>query len=378
MNEHKLPDNWDALPVKDVTTGGTRRKVKYDQQKNIVYLLDEHGDWTGEAGQAPARPATNAEGQEDGTEEKKEIRRPPKAKSKSTPIFIAIIVVLCVLLVLQNSSGSVSTQKQYSVIIAMENIQPGEALKGKKLSAHSISMEEYYQYAASGGLYLESEYKNIENYYATSFIPKDGYLSYTNIGESFQATNPWTLSGASTTITIPIDATLDSLSQFIWGNEINLTVVARSVVETNKYPNAYRPESPEIEGSSSLQSVQIDTYKLNGFTIVDVLNDQKRSLYSTYASLAAIPKLYQEDCLNARYASGNQVQSDIPAYIKIAVSKETAEWWEKIANKRYTVTVTIDIIGVNCETSYQNETYQAMKAMLPILKSAWAEALAED
>lgn len=375
MNQNKLPDNWEALPVKDVTTGGTRRKVKYDQESNTVYLLDEHGNWTGEAAKAPTRPAETSAGS--GADGEQQIRRPPKAKSKSTPIFIAIIVVLCVLLFIQNFSGPIASSQSYNIIIAMENIQPGETIKGK-LASRTVSTEEYYKYAATGGLYLDTEYKKIEGYVATSFIPKDGYISYTNVGESFQATNPWTLSGAANTITIPIDATIDNLERFMWGNEITLTVVARSVIDTVKYPDAYRPSSPEVNGSSSMQSVQIDTYTLTDFTIVDVLNDQKRSLYSTYASLAAIPQLYQKDCLAARYETGNQVQSDIPAYIRIAVSEETAEWWEKITVKRYSLSVTIEITGVKCETAYQNETYLALKAMLPGMKSAWKASLEED
>lgn len=374
MNQNNLPDNWDTLPVKDVTTGGTRRKVKYDQESNTVYLLDEHGNWTGEAAKAPTLPAES--GSAGGTDSEQQIRRPPKTKSKSTPVFIAIIIVLCAILFIQNFSGTLTTQS-YTIIIAMENIQPGEIIKGK-LASRTVSTEEYYKYAATGGLYLDSEYKNIEDYVATCFIPKDGYISYTNVGKSFQATNPWTLSGAANTITIPIDATMENMEQFMWGNEITLTVVARSIIETVEYPDAYRPSSPEVNGSSNMQSVQIDTYTLTDFTIVDVLNDQKRSLYDTYASLAAIPQLYQEDCLAARYETGNQIQSDMPAYIKIAVSKETETWWENIANQNYSISVSIEITGIDCETAYQNETYLALKAMLPGMKNAWKASLKED
>ena len=48
MSNYTTPENWDSLPVKEATLGGVRRKIKVDSDNNIIYLMDEHGNWTGE------------------------------------------------------------------------------------------------------------------------------------------------------------------------------------------------------------------------------------------------------------------------------------------------------------------------------------------
>lgn len=391
MSQYKVPDNWDSLPVEEVLLGGIKKKIKYDKGINTVYLLNDRGEWTGEKAQAPARKAPVSSAASSGNNaaagasaddstspdnENPVIMTTKPKKSKWTPILIAIIVILSVLLVAQSNGFSLS-KRTYSVIIAMENIQPGARVNGK-LASVTISANEYHKYASMGGLYSASDYSAIKDFVATSFIPKDGYVTYANVGETFQATNPWTISGTKKTINIPIDVEKDDLEELLWGNKVKLTIVAKRDLSTVNSPDAYRPSSPDVEGSSQVQSIQIDTYTLADVTVIDVLNAKGNSLYTTFAGLAAIPEPYQADCLEARYSSEKQIQSDTPAYIKVEVSGETAKWWQYLCDKKYEVTVAIKVSGVNCETALQNDTYLALKELIPSIKATWGIPIKED
>ena len=177
MSNYTTPENWDSLPVKEATLGGVRRKIKVDSDNNIIYLMDEHGNWTGEK----AKCANDAimgrkKADEEQSSEEAELPRPPagpkrKRKNALTPILVAIIVVLAALLLIQNAGGSI-TARRYTVIIAMEDIHPGDSIEGK-LSSASITAEEYARYANEGGLYSDEMYKEIKSYVATEFIAKD-------------------------------------------------------------------------------------------------------------------------------------------------------------------------------------------------------------
>ena len=401
MATENLPDNWASLPVMDAVAGGKQMRVKYDNEKQRLYLLDEKGGYTGKFLDANAAKSIDPDelntpeqekekppesqdeqeqpenGMEDENDEKpvKKKTRRRKQSNLLTGVLVAIIICLCGLLYIQSNKSS--PEKQYTIIIAMDNIQPGMPIKGK-LASFTIPASDYNLYGKEG-LYLASEYESIENYVATTFIPKDGRITYSNIGESFQITNPWKPGTNSSYITIPVQAEIDDIDKYIWGNQITLTVVTTKVLSTDSFPNAVHPSTPDASCTSLLQSVQIDTYTISDATIFEVLNDQKKSLYSSYASMAAIPRIYQESSFSSRYSSeGYQVQSEIPAYIQIKVSKETVSWWETLNAGRYTVSVSINVTGSNCETSFQDETYQAIKTMLPTLKAAQHAAVSKE
>lgn len=387
MSLYKVPENWDTLPVEEVLLGGIKKKIKFDKGTNTVYLLNDRGEWTGEKAQAPARKASASAGNSTGANTSAEdsadtdgvnpvIMTTKPKKSKWTPVLIAIIIVLSVLLIAQSNGFSLS-KKTYSVIVAMENIQPGAKVNGK-LASVTISANEYHKYTSMGGLYSASDYNSIKDYVATSFIPKDGYVTYANVGETFQATNPWTISGTKKTINIPVDMDEEDLDELLWGNKVKLTIVAKRDLETVDSSDAYRPSSPDVEGSTQIQSIQIDTYILSNVTIIDVLNAKGNSLYTTFAGLAAIPEPYQADCLEARYSSEKMIETDTPAFIKVEVSGDTAKWWEYLNNKGYEITAALKVTGINCETALQNDTYIALKELIPGIKNAWGIPVKED
>lgn len=378
MAVYKLPENWETFPIIEINLGGVRKKVRYDEGNNIVYLLDEQGGWTGEQASVPKPSDTPPPPPEPEQENFGENRNEPvtksgrKKKSILTPILCAIIAVLSILLLTKGKSNT-PTQKTYSVVIAMDNIQPGETIDGK-LASVTISAEEYRQYAATDGLYSASEYNTIKKYVATEYIPKDGYVTYTNVGETYRVVNPWTIAGTEkVTINVPVEVSAKNLKDYLWGNRITLTVIAkRNLGTAENAPDAYRPESPEVTGSSTYQTVQTDTYLLKNVTIIDLLDAEKASLYDAYCALEAIPEVYQSECLTNKFSSQDEIEDYRPAYIKLAVLPETAEWWTEInRTKKYTISISMEVTGAECDTGHQSEVYLAMKQLFTGMAQAW-------
>lgn len=389
MANYAVPDNWASLPVKEAVMGGIKKKVKIDEENDIIYLLDENGDWTGEkchrgkpsgAGTAPGS-SNNAESKQEDGDGKEEAPKKHKKrqKSKMTPVLLIIIAILGAVLLWQNFGNTITQGTQVSVIVATRNIQAGEVIDVSKVTSLEISLEEYRKYNSQGGLYLVSEYPAIMNFVATTFIPVNGYISYNNVAPTYQAVNPWTLPGGKDSIIIPIDTKVDSLEEFMWGNKVTVHIQATRLINTKDYPEGFRPYCPEVTGSSELVTTQKDSYVLPNVTIVDMLNTYKSSLYSNYLAMSDVPAKYQTEHFAMRYSTMDTVFTDTPAYIKIAVDPQTAEWW-KILNRNfdYTITVYLEKTGIDCETEFQSNTYQAIKAILPNIQTAWAAVNKEE
>lgn len=390
MKHTILPENWDTLPVEDVLMGGTKKKIKYDKASNTVYMLNDRGEWTGEKTHPPVRkqaapikenagdpnnPASN-----ENNEEPVVLRRPKKKKIGMNAFLTIIIIILVAVLVIQNMPLN-GGPRTYDIIVAMENINPGDKVSGK-LSKKTVTAAEYQQMAVSGGLYMANDYDAIKSYYATEFIPKDGVVTYSNVGEDFTAKNPWTSEGAKYTILLPISLTTDKLEEFMWGNKLTITVKATREIDKTENPEAYRPSSPEVSGETTIIKYQTDTYVLTDFTIIDVMNANKKTLYSAYAGMAAIPDLYREDCIKTRYKSKAQMEVDMPAYIKISVSKETLDWWDVVTSKKHDISVSLKVTGFDGETgdgeyTYKSEVNNTMRKMAATIKAAWT-LLEED
>lgn len=387
MSQYKLPENWDKWPTMYISISGTKRKVKYDAAESTVYLLDENGEWTGRRAKAPqgVGEKENSSGpensndvnlqepeNENGSANERPSKKKKVKKTRTNNILVAVIVVLVSILLFQNISGG--SERTYEVIIAMENIQPGEYLTDK-LAAVNISADEYRTYTSSGGIYLSSQYDDIRNFIATSFIPQDGFITYSNVGEAFYMTNPWQLNtGSYTVITIPITADAKNLSKYICGNVVTLTIVTEQLVKTEPYEDASRPSAPEVSGSSALDTYLVSTYVLNNITIVDMLDKDIKSLYGTFATYAAIPSPYLQECLDVRYENISQIKADTPAYISVLVPTETASWWDVIEKTKCTVIVSVEVTGADCATPLQDETYKAMMELVAALDEIWSES----
>lgn len=394
MSQYKLPEGWENWPVKQVTIAGKQHNVRYDEKNSYAYLLDDKGNWTGKTANA-SRKAITADtdtGEEaDDSEnegEQTEDQQPPKKKkitlhntrkSKTNPILIIIIAILAGLLLFKNTSSGPS-ETTFEVIVAMENIQPGQPVEGK-LSAITISAEEYRAYTVNGGIYHADQYDGIRSFIATDFIQKDSLITYTNVGRNFSAKNPWIMNiGTDAVIIIPVTDAGTNLSKYICGNVIDLTVTVETIMKTDDCLDAERPDIPEASSSSSQKIVQVDTYTIRNLVIVDVLNKGQESLYSTHAALAAIPEEHRAETLASRYNIASKVNKDTPAYVTLRVSKECKDWWQTITGK-YDSEISVKIsftTNINCTNDAQTKAYSAISSMMPTLADTWNNANYED
>ena len=74
--------------------------------------------------------------------------------------------------------------------------------------------------------------------------------------------------------------------------------------------------------------------------------------------------MYQSECLTNKFSSQDEIEDYRPAYIKLAVLPETAEWWTEInRTKKYTISISMEVTGAECDTGHQSEVYLAMKQL---------------
>lgn len=392
----ELPENWEQLPMREVIINGQRRKIKYDEENELIYMMDSTGKWTGERTKVKLPPEKKQESAEtpqapedagdehspantEATESQNKVQTPApakKRKKKKSNLLTIIVTALVVLGLVKVFDGKNldGTPTEYTVIVAMQDIQPGENVGGK-LASVTITADEYHQYNAQASLYSADKYSTIKEYVATAYIPSKAYITYGNVGASYSPSNPWAGTQGTETVNIPIDVDIQQLADYMWGKEVTLTLTVRKV--TNQESSGTNDTSENISSSSMYETTRVDTYTVPKCTIVDVLDTYKKSLYASYAALVSIPDAYRSDYLSTYYSSRRQIKADTPAYVTLAVPAEFIAIWKNISTTT-SYTVDFSVTGTACITELQSTAYQSIQQIMPPLVKAWDTKLNED
>lgn len=414
---YELPENWKDMPVKTVLVAGVKRQIKYDSQTQTLYMLDSTGNWTGEKAKTQLTPAEilrqhSANQEEDGDqdtepavagtgdvpEEKDAVsdgaapaedanakKKAPKKKKKLTTgklllIVLAIIAVFLGISVFRTAEEINPTK--YTVIVAAKDLRPGDRLSGN-LASIVIPADEYH--AVTSGIYKAAAYKTIENYVATAYISKynpddpsgDSFITYNNVDKVYEPANPWKQGGTVNYINVPVNATNQNLGNFMWGNQVTVTITTKKTISSTPNADVNIPTTEQAQGNSVIQTVRVDTYNLTNLTIIDVLDQNQRSLYSSYASMIAIPSGYLNNYLANYYSSRSNISKDTPSYIQLAISPETYTIWKKL-NENPIAEITVAVTGTHNETELQRTVHEDIEIVIPAIKKAWYTKQNED
>lgn len=392
----ELPENWEQLPMREVIISGQRRKIKYDEETEFIYMMDSTGKWTGERTKAKLPPVKKQEPPEaaqepestegeaasattEVPEDSPKAQAPApakKRKKKKSNLFTILVTALVVLGLVKVFDGKKldGTPTEYTVIAAMQDIQPGESVSGK-LASITITAAEYHQYNAQTSLYSADKYNTIKEYVATAYIPAKAYITYGNVGASYSPSNPWAGTQGAETINVPVDINIQQLANYMWGKEVTFTLTVRKVISHEPQENG--SANAGYTSSSMIETTNVDTYTVPKCTIVDVLDTYKKSLYASYAALVSIPDAYRFDYLSTYYSSHRQLKADTPAYVTLTVPAEFASIWKNVVNT-YSYEVELSVTGSTCTTALQYDAYQAIQKIMPSLIKAWDTKLNED
>lgn len=251
---------------------------------------------------------------------------------------------------------------------------PGQELTAEMIDYIDIPEEDYQQLATATGIYTSEEITSLEGMVAQKYIPAGRYLTYDDIGRLYSPSNPWApdLRNASTII-LPINPAAETLYDFIWGNRIDITITVQTKqTNTNDAQSAEETAPNGVQHESSVvESMVVDTYKLQGVKIVDILNADQQSLFVRYSALSAIPNALQVDYLKTSYSDPAVFQLDLPAYISISVTQAQADVIASLEAE--TMTITVSNAAAENTTDLQYDTFLEIQEVVGSIAAAWPQ-----
>lgn len=274
-----------------------------------------------------------------------------------------------------------------SVLTVSTDLLPGHVIGEDDLVEVSLPESQYHSLCAAGGIYTAAYLERIYGMSIVEYISAGQYLNYDNIADAYEPVNPWGGKGSSTTIiSLPIAVDLEQLNSYLWGNSVNIIIRVQSVVSTPAPGNAQtNPDDPNAttapsepstpsgmqHQASTVESTVIDTYTVNGVTIVNVLNANKESLYPRYYSLASIPSVFLYDIISSQYEDPDVMDADIPCYLRVAVTADQAKLINSL--NRESMKVSISNVGISATNDLQSAVYSDLQAVARMIVKVLSE-----
>lgn len=275
-----------------------------------------------------------------------------------------------------SATESISGQAEMvSVLTAKSTMLPGHVLVKNDFATTEMSTREYQALMAAGGYYKESDLSLLEGFVVVDYIPMGSCIQNDAVAAQYAPVNPW---GKTTeqqvVVTLPITVTPETLTGYLWGKSLDITVRTETKVELPVSPQEDPPEeagnnTPDgiQHESSTVEAIQADTYILRAATIIDVLDEQKESLFSQYASLTSAPAPYRPEIIAGWQRES--IEGLVPVYIKVAVPAEQGLLLNELEGSN--MTLTFDAVGENCTTTLQADAFTSLQDVAVLLAGIW-------
>ena len=220
-----------------------------------------------------------------------------------------------------------------SVVQVNRDLVPGDKITENVIQEAKISAETYNQISLTGmQLYQWTRAEDLMEKDVLDFVPRGQYLTYDNIGIYHQNANPWiNEQDGLVSVIVPIDFTADAktVTNINYGSVLDLVISKQSVKESDDGASA---SAEPLEGTAAVQhestveqSYVVDTYRIAGTAVCDILNGNKVSLYRTFTSWFGIPSGEQVTYIKNLFRSSKDIYTQLtPAFIVIRMSEADA------------------------------------------------------
>lgn len=418
----RISEEIQKYPIRRIKSKRGDCIVRYDAETRTGYLLDENGNWTGkkavltEAEKAPAiDPAPEVPSavplepeQEAESQDTPESSEPPEGRPwRPSPPLLVILAALLLIAgiwiysaVLRSHSKPngettadtavtetaataeepTATQEAptpptieeatVTVLCAPDHILPGQALDEMDWIEQEISETDYRALLSSSSLLTAED--SLRDLVAVNFIPAGSYLSTAAVGTSYDIYNPWE-NEIPDGVVIPISVKPEELESVLWGCSIDLVV---TITEKVQAPDSEQPseqtqeEFPEgmVHSGSEIESIAVNTYKIQNVVILDLLDEDRNSLFPWYYIASQIPDEYRKTCLEGNWTD---TADEMPAFLVVRVSQDQADFLER---ERKSISE-IETIGTGAalETPLQRDTYFEMQRVGEIVSELMKE-----
>lgn len=386
------------LPVKKVKYFGETVKCHMDEEKGIIYYLDQNGKLNGKTAIISKRniaplpknteESLKNEGSKvdrnditikDETKEQKtnvnslknkianikisDIKKAVSVKD-NTPeevnkkklfyfvvcgIVLVFVLIACLSLVVNAfSSDDISPSKgnnnssKISVVQVTDDLLPGDTITKYVIKEESISNQMYNEILQTGAqLYKWEDVNTLINKSVTAFIPNGKYLSYENVGSVYtQPLNPWCVESTGYQyITLPLTDTLVKGNNVNYGTVMDITIIRKTLsgVSYNNDSN-FDSVSGLQHQTSSNQSYIVDKFELPSAVVCDILNSKEESLYSLYTTWMSVPVGMQAEYIKNEFLENPALKENVIChYITIKLSDEQLSTLGNLNSKDITI-----------------------------------------
>lgn len=420
------------LPIRTIRVGGILRKIRYDEDSQTIFMLDDNGNFTGRTRKyelppleespevSPQIPAAEQESDEnipqidtesamagaDGGEEQETEEEQPTDGVKMLlrkwlpTIGLAAIVIIGVISFISayrnrtpapvattpaptttadqglHTTPTVTeppiTTPEYDthILSAATTLMPGHKITAEDFVLVGVTYEQLSVLSSGNGLYTEDNMDSLVGLVIQDYIQQGAYLTYDDVGTVFAPANPWlSPSVGQTTVTLSVNLESGFGSAYLWGNIVDLKIVCRTKQETSS-PIETTPSLPGVEHDSSVvESMLQDTYTFGTVQIVDILNADGNSLYADYRAWATVPAAILPSVIATNMADADAAAKELPACIVFAVTPQQAEIINGLTDKDMTVSVTEK--GVVISSEYQEKVYSSLRDVSIALERRW-------
>ena len=408
MAEHKSTEEIMKLPPRSVRIAGLLQQGLWDADTGTIYLIDKNGTLTGrcaritpppmqdhpvpasdlvdkvpvQGGQIAVTPTKGISARHRKHQQtKREQRGQFKLQgSKRILLFLGccllIILAVCAALLPRSrstDSGPISSPPSLASITVIQvnrDLMPGEVLTESDIQAAPVSSEVYNQISLTGtNLYQWDRRDGLIGMYASAFLPKGQYLSYSSISSVFEVPlNPWGNSSGQVVI-VDVPLTEATPGSYTLGSNVDIVIQRRTTTEVQSEPPETISFGTNFSKTSSVsQSTRIDEFTISNVTIANLITADGLDLYRLYFALASIPAGEQLHYLSEQMTDPAFVANVTPRWIRILITQEASDILGDLYDGNTSAVIRVTD-GADTGSTEKADMYAKAKALDALLNS---------
>ncbi len=389
-----------SLPIRKVKSGDRVFYGHYDEERLIVYLIDENGKLTGKCGRLhkPLPPKHPQPVSEDSSDTKQNnalmnikerkfkigfnkvdderTSSSPLKRYKKVIIFAAVALAAIIGIASYRSvmnsvfspNGDDSPEPQETIapsdgeMLVIEintDVIAGDEITEDMLQPATIDGQMYNQIAINGNdLYRWDQRENIIGMYATEYISQGHYITTNSLSKIVRdAENPWIINSSQTAYAdIPIQSTELDASSILIGDKLKLDFEVQ--VSEQGVNN-----TDDTDVSSGQKTVTINSYSINNAVIADMFTASDKSIFNIYTALLSVPEGNQEYYLkNMCNKNPNYLDGIKPVKIRVYFDKQYADALSTAIASQENIQVTLGD-GSDISTTEKKQFYDGERAL---------------
>lgn len=335
-----------ALPKRSIKIGNETKAGYFDEAEHLLYQCDEEGKLTGKVRAIkpsvtpPSTPSPSPVEKKQGSDEgdktplQNAVAKIPKPVLAAGIVLVATLAVGASFLPGMLGEGKIDDPNvpmvdlpadipmEVSVIRTVKTLIPGQQVSMADIEEVKMDSATYQQFSMfDRDLCQWGKADQLVGGYVSEFMPSGHYVEITDIVANPPiATTPWeSLSGYKWVV--PLDELAMTDTNLTFGSKVNVTTkkVINSQVAAGQIPT----DDPNAPSTTIDEIHRTEEYNFQNLTVVDVLNGDKNSIFSTYSSYSGIPLSERLSYISSALTQYEPLQTQLtPKYVVVNVGAD--------------------------------------------------------